>query len=67
MGVTDEDSQMDLDFYIGNFDLKSIFFPQNQIGEHITSAKSLSILISPIVTLVLDFMESQKKCNTKLT
>ena len=63
MGVTDEDAQMDLDLYIGNFDLKSIFLRRTRSGKNITSAKS--ILISLLV--VLDFMESQKKHNTKLT
>ena len=49
MGVTDEDAQMDLNLYIGNFDLKSIFFSQNQIRKNITSAKSILISLLDLV------------------
>ena len=58
MGVTDEDAQMDLNLYIGNFDLKSIFFSQNQIRKNITSAKI--ILIS-----LLDLVDSSNKIHGK--
>ena len=32
MGVTDDAAQMDLDLYIGNFDLKSIFLRRTRSG-----------------------------------
>ena len=62
MGVTDEDAQMDLDLYIGNFSPEVHLSSQNQIRKNITSAKSILISL-----FLLDFMESQKKHNTKLT
>ena len=68
MGVTEEAAQMDLDFYFGNFDLKSIFLRRTRSEKkHNVSRKHIDLSISsrPIV-LLLEFMESQKKHNTKL-
>ena len=51
MGVTEEAAQMDLDFYFGNFDLKSIFLRRTRSEKNITSAES--ILISLLVVDLL--------------
>ena len=60
MGVTDEDAQMDLDLYIANFDLKSVFFFEEPDQEkHNVSQKYIDLSITVLV--VLDFMKSQKK------
>ena len=48
MGVTDEPAQMDLDLYIGNFDLKSIFFKEPDQEKHNISQKHIDLSISII-------------------
>ena len=63
MGVTDEDAQMDLNLYIGNFELKSIF-SQNQIRKNITSAKSILDLIDSSIRI---HGKSEETYTTKLT
>ena len=45
MGVTDEDAQMDLNLYIGNFDLKSIFFAEPDKEKHNVSQKHIDLSI----------------------
>ena len=54
MDVTDEDAQMDLDLYFGNFDQKSIIFRRTIPGKTESQPKAY-------ITILLDFMESQKK------
>ena len=41
MDVTDEDAQMDLDLYIGNFDQKSINFRRTRPGKTERQPKSI--------------------------
>ena len=68
MGVTDEDAQMDLNLYIGNFDLKSIFFSENQIRKNITSAKSILISLLDLVDSSIRIHgKSEETYTTKLT
>ena len=67
MGVTDEDAQMDLALYIGNFDLESIFYAEPDQEKHYISQKHIDLSSISSIGLLLDFMESQKKHNTKLT
>ena len=54
MDVTDEDAQMDLDLYFGNFDQKSIIFRR-------TIPRKTESQPKAYITISLDFMESQKK------
>ena len=64
MGVTDEDAQMDLNLYIGNFDLKS----KNQIRKNITSAKSILIsLLDRVDSSIIIHGKSEETYTTKLT
>ena len=61
MGVTDEDAQTDLDLYIGNRDLKSIFFAETDQEKYKVNQKHIDL------SSLQDFTENQKKHNTKLT
>ena len=68
MGVTHEDAQMDLDLYIGNFDLKPIFFRRTRSGK--TSAKSILISLLDLVdsSIRIHGKSEEKYSNvTKLT
>ena len=68
MGVTDEDAQMDLNLYIGNFDLKSIFFRRTRSGKNITSAKSILISLLDLVDSSIRIHgKSEETYTTQLT